>query len=156
MSNIINMNALEQDSKLNPVCRTTTYRGSNGQDYVFAGEQGKRDSIRVRRHPEIGMVDIEVDLDGLPEWAAYSKSVRTSVIRELERLLPLEVNMGYIQRKIPKGIAPFTVSRLDANPHAVGVCVAATPAGLQYVRDRWGEVVGLLDQTASNPSGAVI
>jgi phage antirepressor YoqD-like protein len=27
------MDALEQDSKLNPVCRTTTYRGSNGQDY---------------------------------------------------------------------------------------------------------------------------
>ncbi|MGX5658187.1 hypothetical protein ACWKWV_00485 [Castellaniella ginsengisoli] len=112
--------------------------------------------VRVRRHPEIGMVDIEVDLDGLLEWAAYSEAVRTSAIREVERLIPLGVNMGYIQRKIPKGITPFTVSRLDAAPHAIGVCIAATPAGLRYARDRWGEIVGLLDQTASDPSGAAI
>lgn len=113
-------------------------------------------SVRVRRHPEIGMVDIEVDLDGLLEWAAYSGAARTTAIREVERLIPLGVNAGYIDRKVSKGIAPFTVSRLDANPHAVGVCVAATPAGLQYVRDRWGEVVGLLDQTGSDPGRAVI
>ena len=107
----------------------------------------------VRRIPEIGIVDIEVDLGGLQECAALSEPLRAAAIQGVEGLMSQSFNMSYIERRVSAGIAPFTLSRPDEDPHAVGVCIAATPAGLRYAHDRWDGVIALLKRTAADLNG---